>query len=96
MGRQLNPQNHHSTPLRQSRTAGEGVSQSSLNDLTSGSAGHPTEPGSDDLQIYQAIKSDGQRAQIPDNVRLVKEMESTERHCTVVWRRKTQIGVKFA
>jgi PilZ domain len=34
-------------------------------------------------------------AEIPDNFRLIMEMESTERRCTVVWRKKTQIGIRF-
>ncbi len=34
-------------------------------------------------------------ADIPDHFRLVLEMESSERRCTVVWRRKTQLGVAF-
>jgi hypothetical protein len=33
---------------------------------------------------------------IPDNFTLVLEMESTARLCTVVWRNKTQIGVRFS
>jgi hypothetical protein len=32
----------------------------------------------------------------PDIFRLVLEMESTERLCTVVWRKKAQIGVRFS
>jgi hypothetical protein len=32
---------------------------------------------------------------IPDNFRLVLEMELTERRCTVVWRKKTRIGIRF-
>jgi hypothetical protein len=31
----------------------------------------------------------------PDTFRLVLEMESAERRCTVVWRKKAQIGVRF-
>jgi PilZ domain len=33
--------------------------------------------------------------QAPDRFRLVLEMESTERRCTVVWRKKARIGVRF-
>lgn len=33
---------------------------------------------------------------IPDNFRLVLEMEATERSCRVVWRRKGRIGVQFS
>jgi hypothetical protein len=34
-------------------------------------------------------------AAIPDNFRLVLEMETAARRCVVVWRKTTQIGVKF-
>jgi hypothetical protein len=34
-------------------------------------------------------------AGIPDTFRLVLEMETTARRCTVVWRKKAQIGVRF-
>jgi hypothetical protein len=34
-------------------------------------------------------------ASIPDTFTLVLEMETAERLCTVVWRKKTQIGVRF-
>ena len=34
-------------------------------------------------------------ADIPDSFKLVLEMETAARHCAVVWRRKTQIGVEF-
>ena len=32
---------------------------------------------------------------IPDSFRLVLEMETATRHCVVVWRKATQVGVKF-
>ncbi|MGY4312158.1 PilZ domain-containing protein [Bradyrhizobium sp. JR3.5] len=35
-------------------------------------------------------------ADIPDSFRLVLEMETTERHCRVIWRRKGRIGVQFS
>jgi hypothetical protein len=34
-------------------------------------------------------------AQAPDTFTLVLEMESTERICTVAWRKKTRMGVRF-
>jgi hypothetical protein len=34
-------------------------------------------------------------AAVPDSFRLMLEMESTERSCHVVWRRKNRIGVQF-
>lgn len=34
-------------------------------------------------------------AAIPDSFRLVMEMETTARRCVVVWRKATQVGVKF-
>lgn len=34
-------------------------------------------------------------ATIPDSFQLVMDMESTVRKCTVVWRKPTQIGIKF-
>lgn len=34
-------------------------------------------------------------ASIPDSFRLVMEMETTARRCVVVWRKATQVGVKF-
>jgi len=33
--------------------------------------------------------------EIPKTFTLILEMETTERPCTVVWRKRTQIGVKF-
>jgi len=33
---------------------------------------------------------------VPDNFRLMMEMESAERRCTVVWRQPTRIGVRFS
>ncbi|MFB9263336.1 hypothetical protein ACFFWD_09165 [Bradyrhizobium erythrophlei] len=38
----------------------------------------------------------GNLAAIPDSFRLVLEMETTERRCRVVWRRKSRIGVQFS
>jgi len=35
-------------------------------------------------------------AAIPDSFRMVLEMESTERSCRVVWRRKSRIGIQFS
>jgi hypothetical protein len=35
-------------------------------------------------------------AAIPDDFRLVLEMESAERRCHVVWRRKNKIGIQFS
>ena len=32
---------------------------------------------------------------IPDSFRLVMEMETAARRCVVVWRKATQVGVKF-
>ena len=34
-------------------------------------------------------------SQVPDTFTLVLEMESAERACRVVWRRKARIGVRF-
>lgn len=34
-------------------------------------------------------------AVIPDQFKMVLEMEASERRCTVVWRKKTQLGVAF-
>lgn len=34
-------------------------------------------------------------AETPDTFTLVLEMESTKRRCTVVWRKKTKVGVRF-
>jgi len=33
---------------------------------------------------------------VPESFRLVLEMETTERHCRVIWRRKGRIGVQFS
>ncbi|MBR0872798.1 PilZ domain-containing protein [Bradyrhizobium tropiciagri] len=35
-------------------------------------------------------------AAIPDSFRMVLEMESTERQCRVVWRRRDRVGVQFS
>jgi hypothetical protein len=32
---------------------------------------------------------------IPDSFRLVMELEAAMRRCVVVWRKTTQVGVKF-
>jgi len=34
-------------------------------------------------------------AAIPDAFKMRLEMESAERHCAVVWRKKTRIGIAF-
>jgi hypothetical protein len=34
-------------------------------------------------------------AEVPDNFTLVIEMETVERRCRVVWRKKTRVGVRF-
>ena len=39
---------------------------------------------------------EGNLAGAPEKFMLVLEMESTARRCTVVWRKKTQIGVRFS
>ena len=48
-----------------------------------------------DISASGALIEDANLALVPDNFRLVMEMESAERRCTVVWRKPKRIGVRF-
>jgi len=48
-----------------------------------------------DISAGGASIEDANLALVPDNFRLVIEMESAERRCTVVWRKPKRIGVRF-
>ncbi|MGY8631501.1 PilZ domain-containing protein [Bradyrhizobium sp. 14AA] len=48
-----------------------------------------------DISASGASIEDANLALVPDNFRLVMEMESAERRCTVVWRKPKRIGVRF-
>jgi len=48
-----------------------------------------------DISTSGALIEDANLALVPDNFRLVMEMESAERRCTVVWRKPKRIGVRF-
>jgi hypothetical protein len=49
-----------------------------------------------DISASGASIEDANLALVPDNFRLVMEMETAERRCTVVWRKPTRIGVRFS
>jgi hypothetical protein len=49
-----------------------------------------------DISASGASIEDADLALVPDSFRLMMEMESAERRCTVVWRRPTRIGVRFS
>jgi hypothetical protein len=48
-----------------------------------------------DISASGASIEDANVALVPDHFRLVMEMESAERRCTVVWRKAKRIGVRF-
>lgn len=48
-----------------------------------------------DISASGASIEDANVALVPDNFRMVMEMESAERRCTVVWRKPRRIGVRF-
>jgi hypothetical protein len=48
-----------------------------------------------DISASGALIEDANLALVPDNFRMVMEMESVERRCTVVWRKPKRIGVRF-
>jgi len=48
-----------------------------------------------DISASGASIEDANLALVPDKFRLVIEMESAERRCTVVWRKPKRIGVRF-
>jgi len=48
-----------------------------------------------DISASGASIEDANLTLVPDNFRLMMEMESAERRCTVVWRKPTRIGVRF-
>jgi len=48
-----------------------------------------------DISASGASIEDANLALVPDNFRMVMEMESAERRCTVVWRKPKRIGVRF-
>ena len=49
-----------------------------------------------DISASGAAIEDANLTLVPDNFRLMMEMESAERRCTVVWRKPTRIGVRFS
>lgn len=49
-----------------------------------------------DISASGASIEDANLALVPDNFRLMMEMESAERRCTVVWRQPTRMGVRFS
>jgi len=49
-----------------------------------------------DISASGALIEDANLSLVPDNFRLVMEMESAERRCTVVWRKPKRIGVRFS
>ena len=49
-----------------------------------------------DISGSGAAIEDANLTLVPDNFRLMMEMESAERRCTVVWRQPTRIGVRFS
>jgi hypothetical protein len=49
-----------------------------------------------DISESGASIEDANLALVPDRFRLIIEMESAERRCTVVWRKPTRIGVRFS
>lgn len=48
-----------------------------------------------DISTTGAALEGANLATTPDIFTLLLEMESSERRCTVIWRKKTQIGVQF-